>query len=110
MKKLYKPENEMELSLIKSIFDGEGIHYHVLNDHFGSLHIGPQIDFYNARILMVPESQYAKAKDLIADYINNTREETTVPFKSQYSIADKIRMIIEAILFGWIVPRNRTNK
>jgi hypothetical protein len=54
MKKLYKPENEMELCLIKSIFESEGIRYFVLNDYFGSLYIGPQIDLYNARIFMVP--------------------------------------------------------
>ena len=100
----------MELSLIKSILNGEGIYYHVLNDHFGSLHIGPQIDLYNARIFMVPENQYAKATDLIAGFINTTREETTEPFKSQYSTTDKIRIVIEAILFGWFVPRKKANK
>ncbi|MCG8552074.1 MAG: DUF2007 domain-containing protein [Desulfobacterales bacterium] len=107
MKKLYKPENEMELSLIKSIFESEGIHYFVLNDHFGSLHIGPQIDLYNARIFMVPEEQFTKAEELIAGYINNTREESSEPFKSQYSIAEKIRITVEGILFGWVVPRKR---
>ncbi len=107
MIKLYKPENEVELSLIKSIFESEDIHYFVLNDHFGSLHIGPQIDLFNARVIMVPEKQYIKARELLTDYISNVQEEEPESFKSQYSITDKIRIVIEAILFGWIVPRKR---
>lgn len=107
MKKLYKPENEMELSLLKSIFESEGIQYFVHNDHFGSLQIGPQIDLFNARMIMVPENQYAKAEELLSAYIRNTQEDKPENFKSQYSLAEKIRIIIEAILFGWFVPRKR---
>ena len=107
MKKLYKPENEMELSLLKSIFESEGIQYFVHNDHFGSLQIGPQIDLFNARMIMVPENQYTKAKELLSAYIRSTQEDEPENFKSQYSLAEKIRIVIEAILFGWFVPRNR---
>jgi hypothetical protein len=107
MKKLYKPEDEMELSLIKSIFESEGIQYFVHNDHFGSLQIGPQIDLFNARMIMVPENQYAKAEELLFAYIRNTREDEPESFKSQYSLAEKIRIVIEAILFGWFVPRKK---
>jgi hypothetical protein len=32
MKKLYSPENDSELEIIRSILDGEGIRYFVHND------------------------------------------------------------------------------
>ncbi len=75
MKKVFTPENEVDLCLLKSILASEGIDYFVLNDHFGSLYIGPQIPLYNARIIMVPDEQYSKAKSLVLDYLNNISEE-----------------------------------
>ena len=110
MKKLYKPENELELSLIKSLFESEGIQYFVHNDHFGSLKIGPQIDLFNAKMLMVPEEQYAKANELLTDYLRNIQEEETEVFQSQYSLMDKIRMLIEAVIFGWFIPGKKRRK
>ena len=86
MKKLYSPNNDSELALIKSILDGEGIQYFVHNDHFGTLKVGPRINFLKN--------------------IQEPSENT----KSKYSIRDKIRMVIEAILFTWFVPGNRWNK
>lgn len=103
MRKLYKPRNEVELSLIKSIFDGDNIHYFVHNDNFGSLKIGPQIDLFNARMIMVHEEHYDRASDLIADFLKNIEEDTDTT-QSQYSLFDKIRMIIEVMLFSWFVP------
>jgi len=37
MKKLYSPENDSELAIIRSILDGEGIQYFVHNDHLAPL-------------------------------------------------------------------------
>ncbi len=107
MKKLYKPENEVELSLIKSIFEGEDIHYFVHNDHFGSLKIGPQIDLFNAKMIMVHETHYDRAEELIADYLGNIQEEESENNKSQYSLFDKFRMVLETVLFFWFVPGKR---
>ena len=42
MIKLYSPDTESELAVLKSLFDAEGIHYFVLNDHFGTLRVGPK--------------------------------------------------------------------
>lgn len=106
MKKLYKPENEVDLALIKSIFDGEEIQYFVHNDHFGSLEIGPKINLYNAKMIMVPEDQYEKAKELLEDYLCNINEKSENS-NLQYSIKDKIRMVIETILFAWFIPGKR---
>ncbi len=110
MKKLYKPDNEVELSMIKSLFESEDIPYFVHNDHFGSLKIGPQIDLFNTKMVMVPEEYHKKAEEIISDYLGKVQEEETDPFVSQYSLKDKIRMIAETILFFWFVPGKRKKK
>jgi hypothetical protein len=99
MKKLYIPKNPMELSLIKSIFDSEGISYHIQNEQFGSLNIGPQIEMFNSRIIMVQDEDFEKAGELLSDFLSNNEEKPEI----SYSLFDKIRMIIETILFGWFV-------
>ena len=112
MKNLYSPKNEVELALIKSVFEGEDIYYFVHNDHFGSLEIGPQIKLFNAKMIMVQEDQYERAKDILADFLGNIIEDSVIS-KAQYSLSDKIRMIIETILFTWFIPgkrRKRLNK
>jgi len=110
MIKLYSPKNEVELSFIKSIFDGESISYFVHNDHFGSLQIGPQIELFNAKTIMVDENHFDRAKDLLDDFLKNITPtpDTVTP---GYSVFDKIRMIIEVVLFSWIMPgRKRVRK
>ena len=109
MKKLYSPQNEVELSFIKSILDGENIPYFVHNDHYGSLKIGPRIDLLNVKTIMIGEGYFDRAKDLIEDFLRNTQpdSQTTV---SEYSIFDKIRMVIEVFFFGWIMPGKKSRK
>ena len=108
MKKLYSPKTEIDLAILRSILEGEGIAFFVHNDHFGSLQIGPSIGLYNAKTIMVNEEDFSRASELVSDYIENTKPKdmANVPgsFKSEYSLFDKIRVIIETILFGWIVP------
>ena len=76
MRKLYSPENDAELALILSLFEGEGITYFVINDHFGSLMVGPKIDQYNAKTIMVSDDQTERAHEIIQDFISN-QENTT---------------------------------
>ena len=109
MKKLYSPNNDSELALIKSILDGEGIPYFVHNDHFGTLKVGPKIELFNAKTIMVAEKDYEVSKEIVDDFLKNTQEDLAKT-KSKYSIRDKIRMVIEAILFTWFIPGNRWNK
>ena len=103
MIKLYFPKNEVELSFIKSIFDGEKLPYFVRNDHFGSLKVGPKIDLFNAKTIMVDENHFDHAKELLDDFLKSV-ESTPDTAKPEYSVFDKIRMIIEVVLFSWIMP------
>lgn len=106
MLKLYTPKTEVELLILKSIFDLEKIHYYVLNDYFGSMKVGPTIALYNEKIIYVSNSDYNSAQEILDDYLSNIKNDDAV-FKSQYSIPDKIRMVIESLLCGWFMPGNR---
>jgi hypothetical protein len=107
MKKLYSPQNETELAIIRSILDGEKIHYFVHNDHFGTMRTGPKIDLFNAKYIMVSEVHFRRASELISDYLNNVQSAIS---KSEYSLKDKIRMIIETLLFSWFIPGKKWRK
>jgi hypothetical protein len=100
---LYSPQNESEMSLIKSILDSEGISYFVRNDNFGSLEVGPHIGLFNAKMIQVQDDQYESAKELLNDYLDKTHEQIEEPLK-KYSMFDKIRMVIEFLLFNWVMP------
>ena len=106
---LYSPQNQIELSLIKSILDSEGIRYFVRNDNFGSLEAGPQIGLFNSRMLEVQDDDYARAKELLTDFLEKTKEQTPATLK-KYSTFDKIRMVIEFLIFGWIIPGKAKHK
>jgi hypothetical protein len=47
MIKLFSPDTEIDLAILKSLLEAEKIHYYVKNDHFGSLRPGPQIYLFN---------------------------------------------------------------
>ena len=102
MKYLYSPQNDSELAIIRSIFDGEGLNYYIRNDHFGSLKVGPKIDLLNAKMIQVHDEQFELASELISEFLKNSRKDTTNDDK--YTLSDKFRMIIETLIFGWFMP------
>lgn len=109
MKALYSPDNAAELAVLRSIFDAHGINYFVHNDFFGGLEIGFKVDLYNARTIMVPENEYEEAREILEDFLAKTRHSSPVSERS-FSLGDRVRMVIEFLLFSWIVPGNRWKK
>ena len=109
MIKLYSPKNEAELAVIKSLLEGEGITFFVHNDNFGSLYIGLKMDLLNKKTIVVDETFEESAKELISDYLINTDSDLN-PSSPGYSIFDKIRMIVEGLLFTWIIPGEKWRK
>ena len=103
---LYSPQNESELTLLKSILDSEGITYFVRNDNFGSLEVGPRIGLFNAKMIEVQDDQYEQANELLSDYFEKTKKESEES-ATEYSWLDKIRMVIEVLVFGWLMPGRR---
>ncbi len=103
MVKLYSPNNEVELAMIKSILDSERISYFVQNENFGSLEVGPQIALFNRRMIMVQDDQHERALELIRDYLHETIQGEDEAAQ-KYSLFDKIRMAVEILLFNWLIP------
>ena len=102
----FSPENEVQLALAKSLLEAEEIPFFVHNDHFGSLYVGIQIEFLNRKTIMVDEAYEARAREVMAEFLHNVRPEA-VAETGNYSIGDKLRMIAEGLLFGWVVPGKR---
>ncbi len=100
---LYSPQNEVELALLKSILDSKGVKYFVRNDNFGSMEVGPRIGLFNAKMIEVQDDHYERAKELLADYFEKTTKKIGGP-EEKYSLFDKIRMVFEVLVFGWIMP------
>jgi hypothetical protein len=98
MIKLYSPHNQAEFALIESILEEDNIPYFIHNNHFGSLEIGPLIDIYNKKTIMIEEAHEERARELLQDFLAAT---ATIP---PYSIFDKIRMAFETLFFGWFMP------
>jgi len=112
MIKLFSPENDAQLAVLRSIFEAEKIPVFVHNDLFGSLKTGLQIDLLNRKTIMVHESDFERAQEIISDFLKNIKSENDVgDFSSQnYSWFDKIRMIFEGIIFGWVMPGKKWPK
>lgn len=106
---LYSPQNDVELSILRSVPDSESIDYFIRNDNFGSLEVGPRIGLFNAKMIDVRDDQYERAKELLADYLNKTRSAAPEP-AGEYSWFDKVRMVIEALVFGWFMPGRTKRK
>jgi len=105
MIKLYSPNNESELAFIRTVLDSDGIPYFVHNDHFGSLRIGPPIELFNKKTIMVDEVNEERARELLSHFLSDNKEPLKV--KQSYSFLDKVRMVIEFLLFGWFIPGRR---
>lgn len=108
MIKIYSPTDELELAMIRGVFDTEGIDYFIHNDHFGSMRVGPQIDLLNKKIIMVSPEDAERAKTIISDLLNRELPEEII--EEKYTAAQKLRMILEAIFFGWFIPGRRRRK
>ena len=97
------------MAILKSLFNAEEIHYFDLNDHFGSLRVGPKIDLFNAKIIYVSEIDLERAIDIFREFYENLKKDNE-KFKSSYSLPHKIRMVAETLVLGWIIPGNRWNR
>jgi len=62
MIKLFSPDTEIDLAILKSLPEAEKIHYYVKNDHFGSLRPGPQIYLFNDKTIYVSEADLRPLK------------------------------------------------
>ena len=63
----------------------------------------------NEKTIMVHEENLESARELIAEFLKNAEPETQGA-SSEYSLVDKIRLVLECLLFGWIMPGRKWPK
>jgi hypothetical protein len=96
----------VELALIRSLLEAESIPDHIWNDTLGTLKVGPSIEGYHTKTIMVPEEHRDRAAALVADFLERTRGAETAPAPPR-SLRDKLRIVLEDTLFSWFVPGRR---
>lgn len=93
------PYDEMELAFLVCVLNREDIPYLIIGQNFGSLFPGVQISSYNERTIQVPECFAERAIEAINEFRKiDVRNEQT------FTLTSKIRMLAEAVLFGWFFP------
>jgi len=106
MKPLYKPKDDVDLSIMESLLEANGINYYVFNRHFSSLFPGVQIGIFNATTIMVPEEEFERARYILIENYEVEKEKT-----KGNSFFDNLRIALEALFFGWFVPgKKRTER
>ncbi len=93
------PVDEIEQMLLVAELEYAGIPYFINAQYFGGLYPGMQVPWYNERAIRVPSSCYQDAINLI----NSFRDNYVIQSES-LDFTSKLRMLGEAILFGWVVP------
>ncbi len=107
MKLLCCPRTSSELAVVESVLRAENIQFFVHNEHFGSLEVGPSIPLLNERSVFVRDEDYGKGLDLIS-----VSEAAGAPFDAprRVSLLGKLRMALEVLLFGWVLPAPRRRR
>jgi hypothetical protein len=104
--KVLSPQSEPELAVVRSLLEAHGIPVFVHGRHLGSLLPGLQIGNYNSQSVMVPEEHASDALELLADFKRSDASEVPEPLPWK----DRLRVILEGFLFGWLVPGRRPAK
>jgi len=69
MIKLLSPRDETELMMLKSLLECNGIAFHVQNEFFGGLYPGLNVFSFSERVILVAESDLARATLLAGDFL-----------------------------------------
>jgi len=93
--------SQMDLALLRSILSSKNITSFASNQNMNNLRTGAAIQGYNDTVLVVLESDYANAKDILIDYIDNRKKSS-----GKASAATKLRNITETALAGAFMNPN----
>ena len=99
---IYRPETATELALTEGALIANGIPYFVHNAGYGSLYPGMQLHLLNVRTIMVPPSVAEFAMEVLGQYLPEPSGFRPGP---EPSFLHFLRMILEATIGGWVVPR-----
>lgn len=93
-----EPQTESELAVTLCVLEAAGIPAFV-SAGFGGVYPGPQIPSYNARRVLVPS---ACRDDALA-----ALQVLQPPLPARTRWHDRVKIVIEYLLFGWFFPRDR---
>jgi hypothetical protein len=93
------PVDDLELLLLRARLEAAGLPYFVGGDGFGSLYPGMQIPAFNERRIQVPAGFVEQALEAVAQV-----RAAYTPSAARLSTGSRLRMLVEALWFGWIVP------
>ena len=104
--RVFSPQCESELLVATTLLEAHQIPAFVHNRGIASVLPGIQINAYNTQSIMVMEEHAADAVELLADL------KQSVPINSAgpLPLRDKIRIVLEGLLFGWFVPGSRSKR
>ena len=97
------PQSESDLSVMLCTLEAYRIPAFVQGNGFGSLHPGPQIASYNSRRIMVSDAYVAQAREALEFFAQPLELNATC----SPTILNRLRIILEVVLFGWFVSGNR---
>ena len=101
--RVLSPQSEPEIAVVTSLLEAHDIPVFVHGRHLGSLLPGLQIGSYNTQSIMVPEERVADALELLSEFNRNDAGTTSASLPWR----DRLRVVLEGILFGWLVPGRR---
>jgi hypothetical protein len=97
---LCSPQNAGEEAVLRSLLRSEGVEFFVFNDFFGSMKVGPVIPLYNQKFILVARQDLDRSRELLAARV----EEDGPVREPRLSTGDKLRMLLEVLIFHWIIP------
>ena len=89
--------------MVRSLLAAHDIPYYVHNAGYASLYPGIQMDLLNVPTVMVPQPLAESAKELIEAYLIDIREHLHPAPEASWR--DFFRMLAEAVICVWFVPR-----
>ena len=101
--RVFSPQTESEKAVAISLLEAHEIPVFVHGGNIGSLLPGLQINAYNTQSLMVPEERVSDAVELLADL----RRDSSASAADPLPWGDRLRVVLEGLLFGWIFPAGR---
>ena len=104
MRKIYSPTSESELIFLQSLLQAHDVPYVIDQGGFGAALPGLYIDHYTRKWITVPDTEVERARQLIHEHLSTG---VGPDGSEEMGLLDKLRIVVEAVLFGWFVPGRR---
>ena len=105
--RVFSPQSESEALTAAALLEAHEIPTFVHNRGIASVLPGTQINAYNTQSIMVPEERVADAVELLRDL---SRRDEPAATSGPLPLRDKVRIVLEGLLFGWFVPGSRRKR